>query len=157
MIIDTLENAAAYYGIHPAFQRAFRFFKRPDLSTVEGRVNMDGEWIYALGIKGGGTGREKTELELHRKYIDIQVCLRGTMEVGWKPARDCKLSSKPYDDKKDVGKCGDSPDTWLSLPAGRFAIFFPADGHAVVGSDDLHRIVIKVALRRERGSEQEEE
>jgi beta-galactosidase beta subunit len=41
----------------------------------------------------------------------------------------------------------DRPDSWLSLPAGRLAIFFPDDAHApLAGRGTLKKAIVKIAV-----------
>jgi beta-galactosidase beta subunit len=47
----------------------------------------------------------------------------------------------------DIEFYANSPTVWLAVPAGSFAIFFPDDVHAPLGTDGfIHKIVIKVAV-----------
>ena len=80
-----------------------------------------------------GRGREGARLEAHRRYIDIQLTIDGLEEIGWKPIGDCVSTSEAFDAAKDITFFNDRPESWLSVPAGRFAIFFPEDAHAPLG------------------------
>jgi YhcH/YjgK/YiaL family protein len=57
------------------------------------------------------------------------------------------LIAEPYDPQKDIAFFADRPDTWIHVPAGRFAIFFPEDAHAPLGGLGLlKKAVVKIAL-----------
>ena len=78
---------------------------------------------------------------------DIQFTIDGNEEIGWKPLADCALTSEPYDEAKDIMFFRDRPDSWLSLPAGRLAIFFPDDAHApLAGRGTLKKAIVKIAV-----------
>ena len=40
MIVDSLNNAAKYYGLHPAFEKAFQFLKENDLANLADGVTQ---------------------------------------------------------------------------------------------------------------------
>ena len=148
MILDILENVKLYLAINKGFAKALEFLSRPDLKELPaGRHEIDGTRVYALVINGPGKKKEDAPLEIHKRYIDIQLVLAGTDNMGWKPTLLCKKPSREYDGKSDIQFFADEPDTWLTTKSGAFAIFFPEDAHApMISSGELHKIVVKVAL-----------
>ena len=73
--------------------------------------------------------------------------IEGHEEIGWKPLADCALTAVAYDAATDVTFFSDRPDSWLSLPAGHFAIFFPDDAHApLAGRGTLKKAIVKIAV-----------
>lgn len=148
MIMDRLENAHLYTNLNPGFAKGFEFLARPDVGDLPtGRHEIDGDRVYALVVKASGRRIEDAELEMHERYIDIQLVLAGTDDMGWKPTSLCNQPSGDYDPEGDCRLYGDEPEASLSMNAGVFAIFFPDDAHApMISSDELHKVVIKVAL-----------
>ncbi len=147
MILDCLENAHLYYGCNPHLKTAFEFLKNNDPASLEGTVEIDGDRVYAMVIKVEGQGHEGAEIEIHRKYLDIQFCVGGVQEFGWKPAKDLEKVTKPFDEGDDYGFFGDEPDTWVPVRPGQYAIFFPEDGHTPKGgTGHLHKVLVKVAV-----------
>lgn len=148
MILDTLENANRYKALHPGFAEAVDFMQRPDLKDLEeGRHEINGDHVYALVIRKFGKKKEDGLIEIHRKYIDIQVVLGGTDEIGWKPTPLCTGPEKDYDPEADIQFFTDPPDAWVATHPGQFAVFFPEDAHMpMISPDELHKVVIKVAL-----------
>ena len=148
MIVDRLENADQYCDMHPAFARAFAFLRRSDLAQLSAdRHDIDGDRLFCSISKGPGRTRAEADLEAHRKYIDIQYVIAGTEEYGWKPTADCRIVQTPYDAEKDIGFFKDEPDSWTTVPAGSFVIFFPQDAHAPLVSDgEIHKAVLKIAV-----------
>lgn len=147
MILDCLENADHYSAVNPGFKKAFDFLRGSVIPELEGRIEIDGDRVYAMVIKAEGLGHEGAQLETHKKYIDIQFGVGGVNEFGWKPAQECVTVTRPFDEVDDYGFFGEEPDVWIPVRPGQFAIFFPSDGHTPKGgTGSLHKILIKVAV-----------
>ncbi|MCD6308553.1 MAG: YhcH/YjgK/YiaL family protein [Candidatus Latescibacteria bacterium] len=147
MILDCLENAERYYSLNPGFKKAFEFLKTNDLQNLEGTIEIDGDRVYAMVIRAEGEGHEGAQLEFHKRYLDIQFCVGGLQEFGWKPKRDCTAVTRPFDAGDDYGFFGDEPDTWIPVKPGQFAIFFPEDAHTPKGGKgSLHKVLVKAAV-----------
>ena len=150
MILDRLENAARYAGMYPGFAAAFKFLREAKAAELPpGKIELDGRRLHVSVDHKVGRGRTGTKLEAHRKYIDIQYTFEGEEEIGWKPAAECKQPTAAYDEKKDIGVFADAAETWVAVPQGSFAIFFPEDAHApLAGAKGLgvKKLVVKVAV-----------
>lgn len=148
MITDKLQRIERYLSVHPGFRAASEFLRRPDLKQLPaGRHEVDGTRLYAMVALDQGRGREKSLLEFHRKYIDIQYLAVGVDVIGWRPTELCDRIATPYDAEKDYGLYYDRPETWLEVPAGYFAILFPEDAHAPLATTgNVHKVVVKVAV-----------
>ncbi|MEQ8791224.1 MAG: YhcH/YjgK/YiaL family protein [Pirellulaceae bacterium] len=149
MIVDYLENAARYTPLHPGLAAGFAFLRSANLASLpDGKQEIDGERLFAIIARDEGRGREKSLLESHRRYLDIQYVIRGEDCIGWLPLQDCQRVSTPYDADRDLGFFYDRPETWLAVPSGAFAIFYPEDAHAPLASQGaIHKAVVKVALQ----------
>ena len=153
MVLDTLARCDRYKPLHPAFARAFEFLTRADWADLGAgaasarRHEIDGDRMYISLDRIEGRGREGARLEAHRRYIDIQLTLDGHEEIGWKPLGNCVQPAGAFDATKDIGLFSDRPESWLSLPAGHFAIFFPDDAHAPLGGrGTVQKAIMKIAL-----------
>lgn len=148
MILDVLENVHRYLALHKGFAKAMEFLLRPDLKELPvGKYEMDGNRVYAMFSKEPGRKKEEALLETHNKYIDIQLVLSGTDDMGWKAKLSCKQPSEAYDSPTDLQFFADKPDAWLSVASGAFVIFFPEDAHMpLISSGPLHKVVVKVAV-----------
>ena len=148
MILDVLENGHRYLALHKEFARAFDFLRRPDLKELPvGKYEIDADCVYAIVAKEPGRKKEDALLETHEKYIDIQLVLAGTDDMGWKPKSLCKKPAGKYDQENDEQIFLDEPDAWLSTQSGAFAIFFPEDAHMpLISSGQIHKVVVKVAV-----------
>lgn len=148
MILDTLANADRYAALNKRFPRAFEFLRRTDLKALApGRYPIDGENIVAIVEKVAGRSRDAAKLECHRKYIDIQLVLDGTDEMGWKPLCDCREPLADYHVEKDIQFFRDAPASWIATPPGAYCIFFPEDAHApLVATGEIRKVIVKVAV-----------
>ncbi len=148
MIVDTLSNCKRYTSLHEKFRKAFSFLQREDLSSLaEGRYEIDGDDIFAVVAKEQGREKHAALLEIHNKYIDIQLVVSGTDEMGWKARSTCTEVAGPYNQEDDIQFFTDSPSTWVTTPPGHFTIFFPEDAHLpLIGPSVLHKVIVKIAV-----------
>ena len=148
MILDDLSNAARYQNLHPGFREGFAFLARPDLKSLEsGKYELQGDRLFALINRDPGRGHEGARLEAHRKYIDIQLLVDGSEEIGWRPTAECTKLTDPYDEGRDIMFFADPSHAWINLPVGKFMIFYPEDAHAPLASRGENvKAVIKVAV-----------
>jgi len=150
MIIDTIQNASKYFNVHPLFSRAFEYIQKTDLNTIEpGKYEIDGANLKAIfSNKNGMTAAESVaKFECHNRHIDIQLCIKGIEQIGWKPREKCTVENGEYNTEKDVQLYREQPDMYFQLRDGQFAIFFPEDVHApMIGESEIKKLVIKVKL-----------
>ena len=148
MILDVLDNAPRYMALNKGFAKAIEFLLRPDLQELPvAKYEIDGDRVYAVVSTDSGRRKEDALLETHEKYIDIQLVLSGTDEMGWRPKSLCNQPSGEYDEKNDLQFFTDEPAAWISTKSGSFVIFFPEDAHMpLISAGQIHKIVIKVAV-----------
>lgn len=150
MIIDILPNAAKYFCIHPLFEKAFEYINSINMAEIaNGNYEIQGDKLKAIVSNNPGKTAEESlaKFECHNKHIDIQFCISGTEEIGWKPRQSCILKKADYDEEKDVTFYKDEPDMFFKLSSRQFAIFFPEDVHApMIGKGKIKKVVIKVKL-----------
>lgn len=152
MIIDKLENAARYFSLNPGIRAAFEFLKRTDINTLEpGKVTIDKDKLF-LNI-GSSEMKKKEEalLEVHNRYIDIQIPLRceiGEENFGWSPRCALNAPLEEFSTERDIQFFKDEPQLRFPLPLGCFAIFFPEDAHSpLIGQGSVTKAIFKVASR----------
>ena len=148
MIFDTLENAGRYEPLQRDFSKAFQFLQRPDLASLaEGMYEIDGDAVFAIIAKDQGRAKEEAQLEIHNKYIDIQMVLNGVDEMGWKARSTCTGRVDAYDPEDDIQFFADTPTAWLTTTPQHFAIFFPEDAHLpLIAKDIIHKVIVKIAV-----------
>jgi len=149
MIIDTLSNAEKYLCIHPSFAKAFEYIKSQNLEDIEvGRHEINDQIKAIVSNKPGMTVEESSaKFECHNKNIDIQFCIKGKEQIGWKSRESCTQQKGDYNVEKDVVFYNDAPGMFFQLTDNQFAIFFPEDVHApMIGEGEIKKIVVKVKI-----------
>jgi YhcH/YjgK/YiaL family protein len=150
MILDTLQNASKYFSVHPLFAKAFEYIQKTHLSSIEmGRYEIDGDNLKAIFCDkiGMTTAESVAKFECHEKHIDIQLCIKGVEQIGWKPGEKCITPNGGYNSEKDVQLYNEQPDMYFQLTDGQFVIFFPEDVHApMIGDAGIKKLVIKVKI-----------
>ncbi len=150
MIVDTLSNADKYISLHPLFAKAFEYIKSTDLEKMEeGKYEIDGADLKAIFSNkiGMDAAQSIAKFECHNKHIDIQLCINGIEQFGWKPREKCTNENGGYNDEKDVQFYTDTPDMYFQLTDGQFVIFFPGDVHTpMIGNGPIKKLVIKVKI-----------
>ena len=97
--------------------------------------------------QGMSAAESEAKFECHNNNIDIQLCIKGSETIGWKPRERCTSQKGEYNEEKDVMFYNDAPDMHFQLTDNQFAIFFPEDVHAPMISDGIvKKLVIKVKL-----------
>ena len=148
MIFSTISQSDRYAALHPLFPRAFEYTRNTDLLTLApGRYPIVGEQLFVIVENVSGRTRAEAKLECHRRYIDIQLVLEGTDEMGWKALADCVDPVSDYSEEKDIRFFHDAPASWIATPPGAFCIFFPEDAHApLVFTGHIRKVIFKIAL-----------
>jgi YhcH/YjgK/YiaL family protein len=151
MILDRLDNASRYANLHPLFPAAFDFLnnQRP-ASLTPGIYPIRGEALFAIvSRQEPGPTPPPLRLEAHRRYIDIQVAVKGAFPCGWRALKDCKTVEIRYSREKDIAFYSDPVDTLLTVGRGAFAIFYPEDAHAPgMATSPLVKVVFKIEVAR---------
>lgn len=147
MILDSLKNAALYYGVSPRMKKAFELMASTDWTTVEPGIHeLDGRDIYVNVMERGLKTKEAAKLEVHDEYIDIQMLVTGKCEsFGWSERCNLTQPQGEFNREKDIQLFDDVPQTYYTLYPGQFTVLFPEDGHApMVGEGVVRKIIFKV-------------
>ncbi len=146
MIIDSLKNSARYEQLNPYFKQAFDYLKALDFSNLEaGKTILKENTLIIMINDTKLKNKQDAKLEVHDKFIDIQIPVTTNEAFGWKERSICSNVTAPYNTEKDIEFYGDIPTTYFTLQPGEFAIFFPEDAHApCVGEGDIRKIIVKV-------------
>jgi YhcH/YjgK/YiaL family protein len=148
MIFSTLSQSDRYAALHPLFPRAFEYIRNTDLhALMPGVYQIVGDDLFAIVEHVPGRTRDDAKLECHRRYIDIQLVLDGTDEMGWKTLADCHDPVDEYSAERDIRFFNDAPSTWVATPPDHFCLFFPEDAHAPLVSDSfIRKVIFKIAV-----------
>ena len=153
MIITDIKHIEHQVSMMPAIKKAIEFLRRPDIHNMaDGRVDIDGQDVFALVHRYETVKTYALKFEYHRKYIDIQYIVSGKEVMGWAPAERMVIT-ETYDIEKDIcfGTVPKEEMTSVYLQAGQVAVLYPEDGHApklAAGSPShVVKIVVKVAAK----------
>ena len=150
MILDSIKNASRYYALNPRIEAAFDFLAQCDPMTLTpGRHDIDGDNLFVNVSELDLKPRSEALLEVHDRYLDIQVLAGGAAEeeFGWAERRDCCKARGDFDTVRDVQFYTDVPQTFYAMRTGQFTILFPEDAHApMLGSGHVKKLIFKVKL-----------
>ena len=150
MIVDRLSNWRRYTGLEE-LRPAFEWLDRHAGETLpEGRLDIDGDRLFALPQSYAPKPVEGARFESHRRYADVQYIAGGAEMIGYAPTDTLELEA-PYDPEKDIAFFAQPARyTPIALPAGCFAVFYPEDAHMPccrLDSDaPIRKVVMKVKL-----------
>ena len=148
MILDSIKNAELYYSLNPRLKAAFDFLAECNVKTIApGRHDILGDELFVNVSEIDLKTRYEALLEVHDKYIDIQVIVGGTgkEEFGWSERKDCKKAKGEFDTERDVQFYTDQPQTFYTMQEGQFSILMPEDAHApMLGNGHIKKMIFKV-------------
>ena len=149
MILDSLQNKERYVSLQPRLKAVFDFIDTHDVAALPcGRHEIDGDNIFVNVQELDLRDLSQARLELHRRYIDIQLLLCGPAETfGWSEAKDCVKAETEFDEAKDIQLFTDIPQCFYTVGEGQFSILFPEDGHApMLGEGHVKKCIFKVRI-----------
>lgn len=135
MIHDSLgRSAEKYYALHPLFGQAFEYLAanlgQMTDPAFDGKHIIQAEDLFVMVGDHALKRPEDARLEVHDKYIDLQVVLGGSESFGWAQRAACTQPKGEMDAAKDILFYDDLPTSVATALSGEFVIFFPEDAHA---------------------------
>ncbi len=145
MIISSFKNNKKTLKYMPVLKPVFNFIKDNIKTSVkEGRYEIGGG-IYAVIQTSDPKPEKERLLETHKKYVDLQYVISGSDKIGWKFYDKTFKVFKKYDKKNDITFFKNSPDFFITLKKGEFAVFFNQDAHApLCGVAAVKKCVFKI-------------
>jgi YhcH/YjgK/YiaL family protein len=130
MIYDKIKNWKTYSSVHPLFKTAFEHLLNNDIASFpEGQCSIKGKEVFAAVSHEVFKTKDNYYHEAHKEYIDIQVVLKGSFEIGLRFLDSCKDIRVEYNAEKDIVFYGEEPLSKINLSEGEFLILFPEDAH----------------------------
>lgn len=148
MILDRLDNASSYRGIHPGIDKALEYLAKTDFARVaNGKHELDGERLFAMVQRYRTRTLDQIVWEAHRRYIDVQYIVAGAERMGYTALRDGLTIKKPYDEQSEA-ILFDADGAMFDIWAGGFTVFMPQDVHAPgLAVDQVPSEVVKVVVK----------
>lgn len=148
MIIDYLDNLRNYSGISSNMAKAIEFILSTDLDKLPvGRNEVCGDEIFANVMEAMPRTKEESPIEIHRKYIDIQIPLTGDEIMGYTPKAELPEAEYNADSDAALYPVGMLAAEYFNVKRSMFTVFFPQDGHApAITPVKLRKVIVKVAI-----------
>jgi len=152
VIVTDLHHIDHQVAMTPSLRKAFDFLRERNLHVLpDGRVDIDGDRVFALVQRYETVRTGAPKFEYHRKYIDVQFIVSGEEVIGWAASGSMQIT-EAYDVKKDICFGMMKKGTWtpVLLRAGQLVVLWPEDAHApklAAGKPSpVMKIVVKVAV-----------
>ena len=152
MIVGKLVDLYRYKGISKNIDTAIDYIQNNDLMALpKGKTIVDGDNVYINRDTYVARPLEECFFENHKKYIDIQIVLKGQEVIGYTHITnpDLKVTS-PYNPDKDVKKYNYNPKgaVFFTLEEG-FALVYTEDAHLAkckANDEIVEKVVVKVKI-----------
>lgn len=149
MILDSLDHAQLYEGLHPGFAEGFAFIREhaeDDLPLGEYQIC---EGVYAKVQRLPLYRQEERKWEAHRDYIDIQFVKKGTEGIG-AALLEKMTEIIPYSQERDIAFYSGEGNI-CKVCQGEFIVLYPHDSHMPTlqvqeGLREVDKIVVKVRV-----------
>lgn len=127
MVLDRVENLNQYQGLGEHFRTAIAYALSHDLTGLaSGRVEVDGENVFIM-VNDRTLSQEPRQWELHKRYADLQLIVRGRERIGYHPSK--RLEDAAYDAQADCALTENLAGQDFCVAEGAFAIFLPGEWH----------------------------
>ena len=148
MIVDNLNLAELYEGLHKDFKAVFEVLRKMLAGEITEKVVLDEGNVWVNPPAKTTIAPAPRFYEAHRDFIDIHCILTGAETFGY--ANIDRLETVKTYDQADDYLLLDGKGNTLTLNAGDFCITFPQDAHlpafAKVEAGELVRVVAKIRV-----------
>ena len=153
MIISSLTSPNFKVGLPKVIAEVCDYLNTLDLNALENGRHDINDQIYMNVMEPETAEPSSKKAELHHKYLDVQVLIRGTenIEVGANYPDLSKYES--YNEADDYQLCADIDDKFtVTMKPKMFAIFYPYEPHkpcCVVNgkTEKIKKLVVKVPVK----------
>ncbi|MEG1979068.1 MAG: YhcH/YjgK/YiaL family protein [Victivallaceae bacterium] len=131
MIIDFNKNLKNYEYLNAeVLRKAFDFIDNATMTTPDGRYELDGDKFF-VNVQSYNTKLlAESKVEVHHRYVDIQTLIDGKEVCLVSNVENLAVISE-FNPTTDLAFFTFKPeisDKFILQP-GKFAIFFPGEGH----------------------------
>ncbi len=148
--LATLDRDAAI--LPENVRKGLDFLAKTDIASLPaGRVDIEGDSIFALIQDYDTEPKEKKRPESHARYMDIQYVFAGREVIGYAPLASAHTVEEDLFEGRDVRFYSNvSDETDLLMGPGAYALFYPSDIHrpgcAAEAAGKVRKVVVKVLL-----------
>ncbi len=148
MIYDNIKNIRLYKGLSAALDTAFDYIQNLDANVELGTYMLD-NGVKAIVSESMTKPVNEKGFEAHKRFIDVQLALRGCELIRCKPL-ECVKETIPYNPEKDAARYADEPGLDVVIGNGYFVVVWPDDAHepllAAVAPALVKKVVLKVPV-----------
>ncbi len=136
------------YEKNPNYVKALEYMAETDLNSLEpGKHVIDSDNLFVNIVDSQMKTPEQARLEVHDKYIDIQVPLSKGESFGVKPRSECREADGEFNTEKDILFYRDKDWKTVSVNAGEKIVFDTDTAHApLIGEGTIHKAIFKVKV-----------
>lgn len=133
---------------NPYYIEAMDFIRTHDLILLAaGRYAIDGDNLYLNIVDAQMRPSVEARLEVHDRYIDVQVPLSCQETFGIKSRAECTEPDGSMDTEKDIMFFNDVIDTFVNVRPGEVMVFPPDTAHApLIGEGHIRKAIFKVRV-----------
>lgn len=133
---------------NPYYQAALEFAKKNDLNALEtGKHIIDGDNLFLNICDSAMKTPQQARLEVHDKYIDVQIPLSKDETFGVKERSECTQPDGEMNTEKDILFFKDAVEETVTVKAGEMIVFEPHQAHApLIGEGVIHKAIFKVKV-----------
>lgn len=133
---------------NPFYQKALEYIETHDLNTLDnGKYIIDGDNLWVTIMDCEMREEDKSLLEVHNDYIDIQIPLSKSERFGIRKRHTCLEPIGEFDKEKDILFFNDSFEEIITVAKDEVVTFLPEDAHApLIGEGVIHKAVFKVKV-----------
>lgn len=144
MIFDKIENIRQYDIVS---DKIIEFLFNLNENTPNGRYEID-DRAYANIEEYNTKSHENCYFEAHKRYIDIQILLKGEERLDFRHTEGLTIK-EAYNDEKDIMFFEDKETIGtVKLTNGYFAMLFPHDAHRPqMNSSEVSKCVKKAVIK----------
>lgn len=141
-------TAKQLIALNARFEQVLNFIEATDWTKVaDGRIDIDSNRIYVNISHVKLKEQNKARLEVHDRYIDLQMPLEGSERFGVSNRANCLSPKGEISAKKDIMFYTDTPERYVDVKAGEFIVFMPSDAHApLIGEGTIRKAVFKIKV-----------
>lgn len=133
---------------NPYYAKAIEYIQTHDLNALEnGKHFIDGENLFVNIVDSNMKTPQQARLEVHDKYIDIQIPLSKEETFGVTPRSECRQPDGEMNVEKDILFYKDPVTETVTCAPGEVVTFAPETAHApLIGEGSIHKAIFKVRV-----------
>lgn len=131
MLTGNLAIVDKYDYLEEKFRKGYEFLRNTDLKSLSvGRVDIEGDDIFASVQEYTTMKADTCRLEAHNKYFDIQYMVEGEEQFGYAKRADL-TEAGPYSEVDDI--------VFFEEPEQSGTVYLKAGDCIVVAPEDAHK------------------